>query len=419
MKARPIATDRARVHRHQWGMTLLELLVVIALMSVVGFMALSQVGDDLSQARYQDTENRLIALHRAIVGHEEPVFNGQRLFSGYAADNGVIPTKADGLSVLITQPNGFDDYDATSPFFDPEPDVSGYNNGMDGDHLAEWRVFKGWRGPYLVTRPGEKNIDPDDPKPAYRDGWGNQGVDDVSDALDFGWDTTVPQVNAFKIASLGRDGLPNPALPDRPEMYDADTSVAIGASHWMLDTDGWPVEILNETGRDMVLTYDGTATNPPCLRLSLLVYRNSSDTRKWRRLTSECVLPTNVSPITSDSEGSCIDGDLDGWVYTDDETDNTIPCSNQGSALVTFPVTGLPTKWIPEGRHLLLLVVDQGGDPEHDGTEGPDKHCPSNSSACQAVSTATENVRIWAARMVDFFPGATLPSSIQLRVGAP
>ena len=423
MSRTPIATARTRARRPQQGMTLLELLVVIALLSVVGFMALSQVGDDLGQARYEDTRSRLIALRRAIVGYEEPVFNGQRLFSGYAADNGVIPTTADGGLAALVNEGAFEPYGLIMPRFDPDND----DDWLDDIDVTGARLFKGWRGPYLVTRPGEKDIDPTNPKPAYRDAWGNQGASISADALDFGWNTTAPEANSIKIISLGRDGAPDPALPAEPEMYDADVSTVIENDDWMVHLPAnWSLGV-TAPGADLVVK-----NNTDCLRLSLLVYENDvTSGGSWRSITSECLYPATTG--SAGLYGSCIDGNDDKRLSINDDPDTTGPGENEYwpvscSSTAVFP----GDEWIPQGRHVLILVGDLNGIlddgdqacqrpndcdvstylvPPH--TIGDD---PDVTNAELPSSVRVTEYQPFLVAPVDFYSGVAPPTSLQLKV---
>lgn len=391
MTQTPTATIRTGNHRLQLGMTLLELLIVIALMSAVGFMAMSQVGDDMSQARYQDTVNRLIALRRAILGYEEPVFNGQSLFSGYAADNGRLPLDEWGIKTLIaidTVDGSLDAYGLKSPIFDPTPNPStGYDNksGDEADLTTpSLQLFKGWRGPYLIARPGDKGT--------YRDGWGNQDPDQGQDALSFGWladliDATDTPDATIYISSLGRDGL-NDTIDASPETdYDDDIQIEIGANDWMVDT--WQVYIHNGTDDDIV-TGDDSSFQNRCLRLSLLVYRNQPANKtqgRWLRLTSTCVPGVG-------SANSCLDG-TDASATIDDDMDSSTPeLSCPSTQAVSFT-----TAKIPQGRHLLVLIVDDTKGALHD-SGGNDAPCTSTND-CPST-----NLTI---KQIDFFARAGLP----------
>lgn len=417
----------------QRGMTLLELLIVIALLSVVGFMALSQVGDDLSDVRYQDSDNRLLVLRRAIVGDDEPIYNGQRLLSGYTADNGRLPFEDWGLRNLIVadtstnplSPEPLDPYAAVSGQFDPEPGVGGYNDGgEDSVDVTGSSLFKGWRGPYLVTPPRERG--------AYRDGWGNQGAGttppDDRDALNFGWLADLADAledTDLAITGLGRDGIDNATTGIVAETaYDEDITIDIAEHDWMVDVEDWEVLIRNSTDTDIALAPQR------CLRASLLVYVNrpqSASDGHWRRLTSDCVAPPAGFSFSTppDYAGSCLDAadEIDatsqsifenGAVVIDDSADTTVPCPSYATVRFTAGgyASGTPSTLIPQGRHLLVLVldeqVDDSGLSKHDTSGGPDQLCSSLVIADSNISADTcPGAR--TVKKVDFFPRAGLP----------
>lgn len=164
----PTATPRTPPRRPQQGMTLLELLVVIALMSVVGFMALSQVGDDLNQARYEDTRNRLEMIRKAIIGDTSRTLNGQPEIRGFVADMGRLPAN---LQELIEREF------CSNPALDQAACTGAetWTSMPAYAHDATAGLWAGWNGPYL-------NASPESDYPRFRDGWGN---DDGSN--DFGW----------------------------------------------------------------------------------------------------------------------------------------------------------------------------------------------------------------------------------------
>ncbi len=226
----------------QQGMTLLELLVVIALLSVVGFMALSQVGDDLSQVRYEDTRNRLDMIREAITGDPSRTVNGQPEIRGFVADMGRLPLN---LKELIEPP---EDCDADGNLTDQQdrdlnglPDECEYTiydgHCLDDSYTNEpsctgagslWYpdaggIWAGWNGPYLVA------TSEDGGSKIFRDGWGN---DDGSN--NFGWSVTpvdhpsidsngdgnyTNDVDELWIASYGADGQ---AGDSGIGLYDAD-----------------------------------------------------------------------------------------------------------------------------------------------------------------------------------------------------
>lgn len=162
------------------GFTLLELLLVVAVLSAVAWMSLGVVSNNADQVRFEDTRNRLQAIRRAIIGDTSRTINGQPEVRGYVADMGRLPTNLQELIIQGAQPN-----------YVPDADTG---------------IWRGWNGPYLP--PGFGNT------ARYLDGWGN---DDGSS--DFGWDLNFDTPNAgdLTVKSLGRDGVANGAQP-----YDAD-----------------------------------------------------------------------------------------------------------------------------------------------------------------------------------------------------
>lgn len=201
MNARPPAPIRPTDRRRQRGMTLLELLVVVALMSAVGFMALSQVGDDLGQARYQDTENRLETIRKAIIGDTSRTLNGQPEIRGFVSDMGRLPVN---LTELLKR-----EYCENDRKVKTEADCNAIPGG-NWISLPDSRIDDattgfgtglrvGWNGPYLIATADENEAS------VYRDGWGN---DDGTH--NFGWrfDPLVPPPAPYDliVQSYGMDG---------------------------------------------------------------------------------------------------------------------------------------------------------------------------------------------------------------------
>jgi len=139
------------------GLTLLELLVILMVLSLVLTAAVKTWDVTLERARYESTRHRLDQLVGVIIGDPDQTVNGQRVDFGYVGDVGLLP---DGLVDLTTDPTGL------------PPDSST------------------WQGPYIRATFDES--------PAmYRyDGWG--------DTLIYRPDT------ALAIRSLGGAGLVEP-----------------------------------------------------------------------------------------------------------------------------------------------------------------------------------------------------------------
>ncbi|MDR0843363.1 MAG: type II secretion system GspH family protein [Acidobacteriota bacterium] len=306
------------------GFTLLELLVVIAIMSATAWMALSVVGDDAGQIRYEDTRNRLAAIREAVLGEDAAEKRG--ILAGFVADNGRLP---ESISELTSTPVGWDSFGADvakKPIFDPTPDSEGYNNN-DGDDVLlgapRQQLMKGHRGTYLRGRNAAGE---------YRDGWGikitggasgkncpagpaGKGNDD--DTKNYGWCVTQDDDGTeLYVDSYGMNGTKNPDPPEE-NLYEYEDDVSMSEpvlkSDWTTDIAGYSVKVDNRSSGDIVGE----------LRVALLVYDNkpSATHGKWRQWIS-------------DSVSGCPDGDEIDIEFPDDE----IP--------------------IPIGEHLLVLVRD-------------------------------------------------------------
>jgi type II secretory pathway pseudopilin PulG len=230
--------------RDDGGLTLLELLLVVFILSVAALSVVSLVDRTDEQIRFDDTRGRLRRIRQAIVGPEADAA-GPRLLWGYVADLGVLP---DDIESLVRIPAGADAFGSDEAVFDPDP-------GASGDEIELDLMAKGWRGPYVTLPP---STDPASVR--FRDGWGNLSATD--DDLHHGWSDLDPTANPFEIVSPGADGLAGGAR------YDADVAVEITGDDWRVDLGGWAVDVRNGSGGEVEL------------RVSVLVYENGSWTRR-------------------------------------------------------------------------------------------------------------------------------------------
>lgn len=353
------------------GFTLLELLLVVVILSAIAFSTVSFFNSEDEQFRYEDTRTRLINIRRAVIGNSEPTFQGQQLLSGYAVENGVLPSTIDEL---IKKPALYDDFGLQSPLFDPQPGSDGFNNG--GELSITWnnneKLFKGYSsGAYLALPPGSED--------KYRDGWGNvgsvsgtsidcpsfsgEGSDLGSDKEDdnHGWcvtlDTTggTSTANELYIDSYGSDGeLGEVAGND----FTFDVLQSIKSGDWTQDVQGWTVKITNQSG--------STISNHG---VSLLVYGIRTDgTPGWKRLSTNEVSSLN-------------DGD---------------------SADLTFLESSLSTisPFVSIGQHLLTVFEDNNNTPHDSAGETPD------------LTVFIPARRI--TKRIDFFSHTVLPSTVEL-----
>lgn len=146
------------------GMTLLELVVVIALLSIVALSATTLIFDTGELKRQLATENQWLIAQRGIIHSDTIDSKGSKQYGGFAVDMGRLPRC---LRELV-RPLGCEN-DLENANFLPQ-----YERDIDS------KVWAGWRGPY-ISLAGSKQ---------FRDGWNNQGRDDDTandDDVNYGW----------------------------------------------------------------------------------------------------------------------------------------------------------------------------------------------------------------------------------------
>jgi len=231
--------------RNDAGLTLLELMVVVFILSALALSAVSLVDHTDHQLRYEDTRSRLLQLRHAIVGDE-----ADAALRGYAVDMGELPANAGDL---VAAPANAQPFGLKQVEFSP-------SITLPADHALP----KGWRGPYVVRPPGG------DPSAVrFRDGWGNVSrdasgdPDTAADATEHGWAFDIV-AGDLTITSHGADGTPGES---GETAYDGDLSLEVAAAEWRVDLSGWSVDLRNATGSPQsglyvrLLAYAYDATN--------------------------------------------------------------------------------------------------------------------------------------------------------------
>lgn len=151
------------------GFTLLEMLLVLFIMGLLASAATAMTDSLDSQARYDDTLQRMERVKRAIAGDPGRTVNGGPAISGFVADMGRLPGCLAELlepGTAITPATTPDTYTSPCGGSPPATIPAWHQNTVSG-------VWSGWRGPYLDTVGTKK----------YHDGYGNPG--DASD--NYGW----------------------------------------------------------------------------------------------------------------------------------------------------------------------------------------------------------------------------------------
>jgi len=171
---------------HSRGFTLLELVVVVAVLALVANLATEYLVRVTDQNRYEASRERLEKLRYAIIGDDSRTSNGQPDLVGFVHDMGRLPIE---LAELYREPR------------DCDPDTSG-DQVCGATFDAKLGRTVGWRGPYLSEQD------------AQRDGWGNR------------WDYDA---HSGRILSVGADGVPG------GEGYAADLEVRIRQPDYRID----------------------------------------------------------------------------------------------------------------------------------------------------------------------------------------
>jgi prepilin-type N-terminal cleavage/methylation domain-containing protein len=174
-------------NRKNAGFTLLELVVVVAVMGLISSMAMDVYTDSSNQKRFEATKSRLAEIKFAIIGDPQMRVGSQAVLTGFFNDMGRLPRN---IAELITPNNsGFCLHDT-----DYSVSVSAVN-AIDcaAITVGSWswtpEDSANWKGPYLhniqtaVDDSGTPNDASDDVGYiAFADAWGN-----ISHSNNFGW----------------------------------------------------------------------------------------------------------------------------------------------------------------------------------------------------------------------------------------
>lgn len=199
-----LGLDKPVSREHSRGFSLLELVVVIALLSIVALSATTLIVDNGDLKRQQATETRWNQIHDAIISEPNLYLNGSPYVRGYTADMGRLPVSIFELmnqsETTLTYDEDNDGGATTAEITIDQPDFQDIDLGYTAAAGFESTLSGGWRGPYLYTAGHNE----------FRDGWGREDADLDQDAFNFGWviDTNgqeITEVTDLIIQSYGFD----------------------------------------------------------------------------------------------------------------------------------------------------------------------------------------------------------------------
>lgn len=158
-------------HRNA-GFTLLELLVVLAILAIVTGLAVRSLDGVQDQHRYDTNRTGVDQLRAAIVGSDDDrASDGARTVSGFVADLGRLPRTVAQMiddESMLTLAELFERREI--PEFAVRQ-ATGTEIADPSDEDPEVFIAGGWRGPYVRLPLGAKTL---------LDGWGNPYVSPVS-----------------------------------------------------------------------------------------------------------------------------------------------------------------------------------------------------------------------------------------------
>jgi prepilin-type N-terminal cleavage/methylation domain-containing protein len=167
-------------NRKNAGFTLLELVVVVAVMGLISSMAMDVYTDSSNQKRFEATKSRLAEIKFAIIGDPMMRVGSQAILTGYYNDMTVLPSD---IGELISDPKSKGECDNSG--------VITIINETSCTSPATWTSY--WEGPYL------HNLQSNSGNLIFKDAWGS----------DFNWVPDSPSTGDLTVTSYGLAGIAN------------------------------------------------------------------------------------------------------------------------------------------------------------------------------------------------------------------
>ena len=209
------------------GFSLIELLVVLALMAALALFLGSKINTIDKDLHFDTTCHQMEEIKEAIIGKPALYCNGIRQFTGYVSDMGALPglfyVAEDGNIVKLQEGDDISEVlkDCKYP---PQPKAL-WTRDMDGDgqndipdevlweyHEDDGKIWAGWRGPYITRPPGG----------VLRDAWGKPFVFITGELV------THNRKTCRCIKTHRASLLDDPALQEKPH----EPGTAVGALYW-------------------------------------------------------------------------------------------------------------------------------------------------------------------------------------------
>ncbi len=303
------------------GLTLIELLIVVAILGAVSMMTLSMVDNLDGKDRYHKTMDRLTTIRSSILGPDVAHVNGHLLFGGFIQDIGWPPVESRAL------------VDSLHPYW------SSFSRVYDDT----WRTWYGWAGPYMNAQPRRKKDISDDTSVVYDD-WGNEFYG-WSYQGNIVWPQTplvgpiVDPLENISIRSYGADGPPGGGADAFDEDIPHISQPLIPFEDWAVDIKDWQIEVFNDTNVELDFLTD------PFRFMVVIPY--------WKTLPDD-----GLDDVV-----------LDFWPSTDVERDQwghiggkksagLIPVGS--SSTFRFGDDGNLPHRVPFGRRMIFMVDDNG-----------------------------------------------------------
>lgn len=294
------------------GLSLIELLIVIAILAAVSGLVLTMTGKMDERSRFDETSRRLAEIRSAILGPDAVSSSGDLLAGGYLQDTGWLPDSS--LDLLRA------------------PEISAGSAMPKLTYFPLWKTWAGWRGPYLAAPPerasGGLALYDDYGRDFY--GWFSESTSQKS------WE--VPRVSGhLAVRSLGADGVSDADGGKTGAFerdYPAPEQPLVPESDWVTDLRGLQVELTN-------LTDVNFAASPIQVCLRIVVPRWNHDD------------PLGYWPADADDE----------FVGTPFRLDLAPVSSETGGNIRVVSFAAGRSVRIPHGRRMLFLVDASTGQP--------------------------------------------------------